>query len=285
MKPTTRSFADVGAIALAASVLFSGLLLPMSAQAVTGSHQATTSTAVIDYVALGDSYAAGQGAPPYKNACLQSSFSYPAVLDAIPNVKLVADPSCSGATTTDVTTRQLGVLTRYTGIDVVTVTVGANDLGVAAITAQCSVSFTSPGCQAALASAQALLAPRPYGVPSKLAVRLGVAFAGAAAASRGAAVLVTGYPLLFETPPVGSPNYAAVTALNSATLALNSTIKGVADRLAAARVNIRYVDVTAAFLGHGIGSADPWINVVGVEAFHPTAVGYQAYAAAVRARF
>jgi lysophospholipase L1-like esterase len=43
------------------------------------------------------------------------------------------------------------------------------------------------------------------------------------------------------------------------------------------------VDVTAAFAGHGIGSPDPWINATGPDAFHPTAAGYTAYTAAIRA--
>lgn len=259
----------------------------MSAQAVTGSTSTpTVTTPVLDYVALGDSYAAGQGAPPYDNACLQSDFSYPEVLDAAADVTLVADPSCSGATTADVTTRQLPVLARHRGIDVVTLTVGANDLGVANITEQCSVSFSSAGCQTALNSASALLAPRPYGLPSKLAVRLAVAYAGAAAASRGAAVLVTGYPQLFETLPAEAPLYPTVVALNSATQTLNATIKGVADRLRAAGLNIRYVDVDPAFTGHRIFGADPWINSAGVEAYHPTAVGYRdGYAAVLGAAF
>ena len=51
-------------------------------------------------------------------------------------------------------------------------------------------------------------------------------------------------------------------------------------------VNIVYVDVTAAFAGHGIGGTGvPFINPpgTGIEAFHPTAAGYVAYAAAISA--
>jgi hypothetical protein len=42
----------------------------------------------------------------------------------------------------------------------------------------------------------------------------------------------------------------------------------------AAGVNIVYVDVTAEFAGHGIGSKKPFINSDGVGAYHPNAAGY-----------
>ena len=42
-----------------------------------------------------------------------------------------------------------------------------------------------------------------------------------------------------------------------------------------------YVDVTAEFAGHGIGSKKPFINSDGVGAYHPNAAGYRAYAKAI----
>jgi len=42
--------------------------------------------------------------------------------------------------------------------------------------------------------------------------------------------------------------------------------------------------VTGAFAGHWIGSNDPWIVLPPLpDAFHPTPVGYDAYANAIRA--
>jgi hypothetical protein len=46
-------------------------------------------------------------------------------------------------------------------------------------------------------------------------------------------------------------------------------------------VNIVYVDVTAQFAQHGIGSPVPFINATGPDAFHPNAAGYRAYADAI----
>ncbi|MET0933933.1 MAG: SGNH/GDSL hydrolase family protein, partial [Mycetocola sp.] len=284
----SRPFADAGAIALTASILVTGLLLPTSAQAApisTTASTVTTTTPVLNYVALGDSYAAGQGAAPYENACLQSPQSYPELLDDAANIALKADVTCSGATTTTVLTRQLPAVAttvRNTwSINLVTLTVGANDLGVGAISAYCIVSFTSPECQAALGKATALLTPVGPGLPSRLALRLGSVYSATALLAPRAKILVTGYPLLFQTPPPSDPTYAIITQLNTATAALNATISGTAATLARAGVNSRYVDVVPAFAGHGIGSPAPWINSTGLDIFHPTAAGYQAYAAAV----
>lgn len=287
----SRPFADAGAIALTASILVTGLLLPTSAQAATATATTTTvttTTPVLNYVALGDSYAAGQGAAPYENACLQSPKSYPELLDDAANIALKADVTCSGATTTTVLTRQLPAVAttvRNTwSINLVTLTVGANDLGVGAISAACIVSFTSPACQTALSKAQALLTPVAPGLPSRLALRLSAVYSATALVAPRAKILVTGYPLLFQTPPQSDPNYAIITQLNTATVALNTTISGTVAKLARAGVKIGYVDVVPAFATHGIGSPVPWINSAGPDIFHPTAAGYQAYAAAVKAK-
>jgi hypothetical protein len=68
-------------------------------------------------------------------------------------------------------------------------------------------------------------------------------------------------------------------ALNSAIM---SAIKGPAPRA-------NYVDVTAAFTGHGLCGASTYINPVDFTAtvavpLHPTAAGQQAYATSIRAK-
>ncbi|MBA3529348.1 MAG: hypothetical protein H0T91_08595 [Propionibacteriaceae bacterium] len=123
----------------------------------------------------------------------------------------------------------------------------------------------------------------PPGGVSVLAARLANTYASVAAAAPKALILVTGYPYLFETPAATNPNFSTIVAINQATTALNATIAGVVGTLQAAGVNIEYVDVTAAFDGHEIGSAVPFINSTGPDAFHPNAAGYVAYAAALEA--
>ncbi|MBL1078939.1 SGNH/GDSL hydrolase family protein [Nocardia sp. 2] len=99
--------------------------------------------AVHRYVALGDSGAAvgsldrlQPGSPPY---CARAQDNYPSVLARTLNVAEFADASCSGAKTADMTAPQYGrdggpnpaqfdALTPDT--DLVTLTLGANDIGV-----------------------------------------------------------------------------------------------------------------------------------------------------------
>jgi lysophospholipase L1-like esterase len=287
MIPSLRHRVARGSLAAAAAAVLSLVLIAPGAIAATDAGVVAGSGGGRNqhpqtYVALGDSYAAGQGAAPYENACLQSAASYPELLDERRHVKLVVDAGCSGATTADVP-GQLAPIRRGGKVDLVTVTVGANDLDGPAVAAVCSVSFESPECQAGLAAVYGLLTPPAPESPSELAVRLTATMTAVAQAMPRATIVVTGYPYLFETPPETDPDYAIVAQLNAAAAALNGAISGVVAGLAEAGSDIRYVDVTAAFTGHGIGSADPWINSTGIEAFHPTARGYLAYARAIRA--
>jgi lysophospholipase L1-like esterase len=248
---------------LAVAGLFTVGALPVSA--------ATPRT--LQYVALGDSYAAGQGAGRYLNSCLQSDEGYPTLLDSRKHLHLRADASCSGATTSDVVQTQLSALNR--GTRVVTLTVGGNDLGVGSIATACADGPT-PACQSAIENAVDLLE-----TPGVLARRLADTYAAVAAASPRAVILVTGYPYLFEPPTANNPNAATIVAINDATTALNRTIEETVATAHTTGLNIQYVDVTEAFAGHGIGSSVPFINASGPDAFHPNEAGYAAYAAAL----
>jgi lysophospholipase L1-like esterase len=89
------------------------------------------------YVALGDSYAAGQGGSlAYDNDCLRSPNGYPALLDAENQIHLRANAACTGATTSDVAEEQLSALKQ--GTRLVTLTVGAADLGLSRVLAACT---------------------------------------------------------------------------------------------------------------------------------------------------
>ncbi len=228
----------------------------------------------IRYVALGDSFAAGQGGGAYLNSCKQTRGGYPALLDRAGRIRLVSNQSCSGATTSDVLRNQLGALNGRVGL--VTVTVGGNDLNTGGIALACSPDPSTAQCQSLLDQAQGLLAS------GELARRLGVTFAAIAADAPHARLLVTGYPILFEPPAPGNPAFVLISTINAATAALNSTIAAVVGNFAAAGVHIQFVDVVAAFAGHGVGSVAPWVNASGPDALHPNPAGYRAYARALR---
>jgi lysophospholipase L1-like esterase len=231
----------------------------------------------LSYVALGDSYAAGFGAGQYVNGCYQSRRGYPALLDRETRASLQANVTCNGATTQTVRAGQLSALTPRTQL--VTLTVGGNDLGFATVATLCAPG-PSKACQDAIDRALALLAPRPTG-PSLLATSLAATYGAVATAAPRADILVTGYPILFEAPAEDLPNADTVVALNGATKALNATIKATVAATAAAGVEISYVDVAAGFAGHGIGSERPYLHATGPEALHPTARGYRVYAKAL----
>ena len=239
-----------------------------------GALPAAGAASVVEYVALGDSYAAGWGAPPAdpEDPCQRSAQGYPTLLDdAQKRIELEVTAACKGAKAADVINTQLSALNSDTRL--VTLTVGGNDLNVADVAATC----TTPGVTAA----QCITDIQNAVTPAKLQAlddALTDLYAKVAARAPDARIVVTGYPYLADPAP-GSP---IITALNAATDQLNATIKQAVTVTQNADVNIRYVDVTAEFAGHGIFSPNPFINPPGTEAaFHPNALGYSVYATAI----
>ena len=263
--------------------LLSGLVATVIALAGFVTVGAPTAAAgpsgTLQYVALGDSYAAGVGAPPYvsdSGSCLQSNKGYPALLDPKGRIDLQVNATCAGATTTYVAQHLPSELNEDTRL--VTLTVGGNDLGFAALAGAC-LAGTQQQCLEAIGAAEGKLT----GLRSDLALLYGqVAYA-----APNALIVVTGYPHLVESTAPYDP--VLIAALNAATDELNRTIRNaVADAVDPTRDNIVYVDVTDAFEGHSIGSSDdPFINAPGPtrspEDFHPNAAGYRAYAKAISA--
>src|SRR5215204_2559167 len=224
------------------------------------------------YVALGDSYGAGQGGGDYINGCLESPNGYPYLLDHRRRIDLRDNVACTGATTTTVASTQLSALTEET--ELVTLTVGAADLGLSTVLTACTAVPPTPvECQAAIANAQAQL--------GALFVSLTNLYALVEDAAPNALIVVTGYPYLFEPPAEGDPDAAIITAINNAITALNATIQQAVAAAQTADINIIYVDVTEEFAGHGIGSTQPFIHATGPDAYHPNAAGYRAYAKAI----
>jgi lysophospholipase L1-like esterase len=119
--------------------------------AVTGATQAAAVAAdtSIDYVALGDSYAAGPLIPPQGGnppGCYRSGHNYPAELAGKLGITEFTDVTCSGAVTDDLRAPQavpfgtnppqLDALRQDT--DLVTLTIGGNDIGFADIVLECA---------------------------------------------------------------------------------------------------------------------------------------------------
>ncbi|GAB3576665.1 hypothetical protein GCM10027406_09740 [Leifsonia lichenia] len=220
------------------------------------------------YVALGDSFAAGMGAGGETGRCVSSQKSYPDVFAQESGVDLIANASCSGATTSDLLKRQLIALDDRT--DLVTLSIGGNDLGVADIATDCAAGKAIP-CRNELSSALSLLNVLPD--------RLDAVYSAVAKAAPNARIVVTGYALTYDASDPNAPDFGLAAAINAATVGLNEVIRTAVDEQRAKGVPMMYLGVD--FDGHGIGNPTPWVNTTGFAAFHPTAAGYREYARAL----
>ncbi|MGW2841431.1 SGNH/GDSL hydrolase family protein [Streptomyces sp. NPDC001493] len=258
--------------AAAASLLFAGSA-PAGAAGTSGS--------VTNYVALGDSYAAGTGVSPVTNAaCDRSSGSYPGWIAATYKPAVFKDVTCSGATTRSLwntegsAAPQVNALTKDT--DLVTVTLGGNDLGFTDVLTTCVLSglTTKEGtpCRDRLAGGKDLDADF-----AKLSPRLTDMLTDIERRSPKARVVVVGYPNLFPADGgiCGSSAPLAkgdITWLNQTTYRLNFMLE-----MSAHLKGAEFVGLTDLFQGHDMcQSASPWINPllpVTPGSAHPNAFG------------
>ncbi|WP_247043338.1 SGNH/GDSL hydrolase family protein [Arthrobacter rhizosphaerae] len=215
----------------------------------------------LDYVALGDSYAAGHGAAPYTDSCFRSQKGYPAIADKRRDVQLTANAACSGWTM-DAVLANLPVAALQDA-EIVTLTVGANDLNSTDLLIACLPDPLSVQCLEAGKRVEDMLTDGSFAMELATLVTRIHMFAP------DAKIVLTGYPYLFD------PNHPFAAVGNLLAGALNQVIAGVA-----AATGSQYVDVTAAFAGHAVGSAEPWLNFfpdnpLDPTNFHPTGEGYR----------
>jgi lysophospholipase L1-like esterase len=229
----------------------------------TPAHAATTT----DYIALGDSYSSGVGAPGQSGLCLRGSSGYPAQWARRNSPATYRNVACGGAVTSDVQLFQVPYLSKKT--DLVSVTIGGNDAGFAPAVITCTLS-SDAGCAAVVATAH------DY-VTDVLPGKLDATYRAIRQHAPNAQVVVLSYPILFDTTSascgVGGMSLAKRRSLNSGAQDLDELIK---DRARAA--GFTFADVRAGFTGHGICAASPWLNGLTVipptDSFHPNANGY-----------
>lgn len=234
------------------------------------------------WVAMGDSYAAGQGANEYiagSGACRRSLNAYWSRLALRMKPGFQTDTgefvACSGAETEDVLNRQLGQLDRDTGL--VTISIGGNDLGFAAVLTNC-VKPTGITCQESIAT---------HFEPSDLRAlerRLDAVYRAIRERAPNATVLVLGYPELVPRDHVdgcGAIDDGDAPHLRRAATLLNNVIAGTVGE----RPDFRFVGLVRTFVGHAACDDDTvdWINGIvpsdSQESFHPNAAGHRAIAA------
>lgn len=219
------------------------------------------------YVALGDSYAAGDGAGSYLSdgtSCYRSLKGYPGLISASSGYALNLQ-ACSGAVVGDVLNYQMAPLSNAS---YVTVTIGGNDIGFASTVSTCLGTNTT-ACLTAITTARSKIA-------TELPAKLDTLFGQVKQAAPGARIVATNYPRLFNGKDCSwltSFTSAEMTGLNAGADDLSNAIK-----TAAAKAGIGFADVRGVFTGHEVCSRSPWIRNAQLfsqyESFHPNATGY-----------
>ena len=249
-----------------------------------------------NYYALGDSYSAGDGAPPYFGVqeCYRSTKSYPYRLGAgVPRPVMIA---CAGAVTDNIdeiiqspelTTTQLEQLQTGPHDDtLITITIGGNDIGFTSELTNCIVGLRSCTSRRAALSQEI----------TELEPRLVRVYEGLRDAAPGADIISVGYPLLVAAPTrAHCHNPIVYVGLSRSEMQM---IRDLAQQLdntiaqAARQAGIYSAtqQVIQAFAGHEACTANKsqeWINeIAGIcdalhDSFHPNSAGYQALADAV----
>lgn len=260
------------------------------------------------YYALGDSYAAGTGiGQPYDDQqCARSNEMWAALIDRtiVPQPQLIA---CSGAVTRDVRLTatdgipqhpdlggtQLDLVQRdlatHAGPSLITISIGGNDARFVPQFTQCVLV----DCTGDAATETAL-------IQGEVRQRLDATFAQLRSVAPASDVLIVGYPRLF-TEALVSLDLSLTTVDQAERKLANVWADQLNEEVAAsARAHGLHPvtsEVVDAFLGHGAGSANPWINGVvpvdlatppgvppatpATKSIHPNLAGNAGYAVAV----
>lgn len=230
------------------------------------SAQAVTKT----YVALGDSYSAGVGSGGSTDStCYRSPNGY-APLIAKQRGLTLNYQACSGATTADVTSKQLAALSGSTSY--VSMTIGGNDVGFANTITECAKPAWVSDCAGSINSGRAILTGSMPGRYSTL-------FSSIAGRAPSAKVAIGGYPHIFQGEDCNAATFFSPSdeqGINSATDDLDTLIS-----TKARAAGFTYVDPRAAFTGHAVCDTTEWINGLSypiVDSYHPNKAGNVGYA-------
>ncbi|BAL91710.1 putative GDSL-like lipase/acylhydrolase [Actinoplanes missouriensis 431] len=245
----------------AATVLASLVTSALSLVLLAAPAQAAST---VDYVALGDSYSSGVGAPGQSGTCLRSNNSYAAQWAARNSPASFQFLACGGAVTDDIVNTQAPAM--RSGADLVSITIGGNDAGFAPTVITCLTSSDST-CAAKVESGKAY-------VRNTLPGKLDAAYRAIRAKAPDARVVVLSYPLIFDTSSLFCEmSVAKRRSLNSGAQALDDMIRSRAEA-----IGFVYSEVRDEFSGHGVCSSRPYLNGLTVippqNSYHPNTNGY-----------
>lgn len=244
--------------------------------ALAFAHFALAAPAAADeYVALGDSFSSGVGTASYtlSSSCKRSTYAYPSLVAQQRSNTMLTFVACSGATTSSLMASQIGSVTSET--DLVTVTIGGNDIGFADLIVQCTLANCSTTLDSTRSSLGSFLGPR-----------LDTVYGAIKARAPGATVVVLGYPRMFS-----SASCWGTLGITSTERTKANQLADALDQLIAARASAHgftYRSAIQSFTGHAVCSWSTWLNGLNLastgESYHPNRAGHsQGYTPLVRA--
>jgi lysophospholipase L1-like esterase len=230
----------------------------------------SASAAGASYVALGDSYSSGVGATPYTSesgSCQRSVRAYSQLWANTHAPTSYRSVACSGATTVDVTNKQLSALSTSTTL--VSMTIGGNDVGFSTVIQNCVTGGTTAcvnGVNAAENSARSILPGRLDALYSAIRGR-----------SPAARVVALGYPHFYDTSGIFCIGLSTTSRnkINEGADVLDGIVKS-----AAARNGVLFADVRSRFEADHLicDGSSSWLHSLEVtqisSSYHPNASGY-----------
>ncbi|MFS8102009.1 SGNH/GDSL hydrolase family protein [Lentzea alba] len=245
----------------------------------------------LEYVALGDSAAAGPLIPNQDPAlwCLRSDRNYPQVAAAELGAKLT-DVTCSGATTDHFAGRQFGfVAPQYNALksttDLVTITIGGNDVGLVQTALSCINLFPEP---VGLSCKDRLTAGGNDQVTAAIAQwapEFGAALDEVKRRAPHAKIVVTGYGTYIR--PGGCHPIQPIWARDGDYLQAKVDQLSATAKAEAVKRGATFVDLAAVSVGHDTCAApanrylEGLIPTTIVAPLHPNAQGMAAFGATV----
>jgi lysophospholipase L1-like esterase len=257
-----------------------------------GTAASAATPGVARYAALGDSYSSGEGNPPFDpgtdepfSRCHRSPAGWPRIIARQDSrIGMVGHIACSGATSRALRHRynseppQLRQLASRR-VDLVTITIGGNDIGFAQVLSDCFLS------DCVLDGGTARARRR---IENRLPRLLARDYRGLKAATPGATLVVVGYPRLFPGSRAQQEGCRWLADRERVTLNRLATVLDRTIQRSARRAGLHYVSVLRALDRHELCTKDSWVYPIGPVGGqlrgHPLRPGQRALAAIVRPR-
>ncbi len=220
----------------------------------------------VRYAALGDSYSAGVGADGSSLGaeCDRNSAAYPALWASEHRASALKFLACSGATTSTVLSDQVPAIPANSNL--VTITVGGNDVGFATIMQICALQGTDD-CIEAVDNAENI-------ATTALPRKLDKLFKAVDRRARSADVVVLDYPLFYR---LGAWFCIGLSGTSRAKIDEGINVLDGVLQQAAARHGFAFSDVRDNFTGHELCGGSAWLHSVDFvdlsDSYHPTTAG------------